>query len=186
MIHGTQYMKGKWNMKLIKKSDLVKYNVVQDYPKEGVNFIDFTPTIRDASAFSDMVATLIFNSTLDYDYIIAPEARGFVWGAAFAWQTRKPLLIARKPGKIPPVLVGASVTYDTEYSTDTLELEKVDLTGKKVCYVDDVFATGGTYKACKELVKQLGGTLKEGTVLYNVGLVDNDEVETVFQAGELI
>ena len=173
-------------MREINKSDLVKYTVVQDYPKEGVNFVDFTPTINNVVAFQDMVAALIYNSTLDYDYVIAPEARGFIWGTAVAFQTKKPLLIARKPGKIPPTLVGASVTYDTEYSKDTLELEKIDLTGKKVVYIDDVFATGGTYKACKELVKQLGGNLEEGVVLYNVGITDNEEVETVFQRGDLI
>lgn len=166
-------------------NQIIKYNVVQDYPNKGVKFIDFTPTINDVSAFTDIVATLIFNSTLDYDYVIAPEARGFVWGAAVAWQAQKPLLLARKPGKIPPTLVGASVTYETEYSTDTLEIEKIDLTGKKIVFIDDVYATGGTYDACKELVKQLGGVMHEGIVLYNVGIKEDREVRSLLSKDDI-
>lgn len=173
-------------MKVVSKENVIlKYNVVQDYPKKGVRFIDFTPTINDSAKFCDAVAALLFNNSQDFDYVIVPEARGFIWGSAFALTARRPLLIARKPGKIPTPLVGASVTYETEYSTDTLEIEQIDLTGKKVIYVDDVFATGGTYNACKQLVEKLGGKMNEGVVFYNVGITENKEVFSVFDAGEL-
>lgn len=164
----------------------VKYNVVDDFPTKGVRFIDFTPTLSDPIAFQDMVSALIIQGDIqNCDYIISPEARGFIWGSAVAFQTRKPLLIARKVGKLPPDLVGVSVSYETEYSIATLELEEIDLTNKKVVYIDDVYATGGTYDACKQLVSQLGGKVTNGAVLYNVGINEDETMYAVYEGGDL-
>jgi adenine phosphoribosyltransferase len=72
----------------------------------------------------------------------------------------------RKKGKLPGDVI--SVTYDTEYSTDTLECSRIDLTGKGCWFVDDIYATGGTYRAVEDLVSQLGGNLLGGSVLLDV------------------
>ena len=62
----------------------------------------------------------------------------------------------RKPGKLPSTTIKAS--YALEYGTDALEIHD-DAVGKgqRVLIVDDLLATGGTAKATRDLVKQLGG-----------------------------
>lgn len=160
-----------------------KYSTIQDFPKPGVRFIDFSTTLTDPESFQFVVDQLTMKvKSKDFDYIIAPEARGFIWGATLSYTTGLPLILARKKGKLPRV--GASVDYPTEYSFDTLEVPEVDLTGKKVVFVDDVFATGGTYNACKKLVADLGGTLTNAVVLYNVGIVDNKEVRSLLRGAK--
>ena len=71
---------------------------------------------------------------------------------------RRGSCLVRKPGKLPHKRV--SMTYDLEYGNDTLEMHADAIVkGQRVLIVDDVLATGGTMKACVDLVKQLGGEL---------------------------
>lgn len=163
----------------------VKYNIVDNYPKKGVRFIDLTPVLTDNVSYNSIISTLA-NHVEGADFIIAPEARGFLWGAALSYVTGLPLILARKKGKIPPQLVGATYTYKTEYSTDTLEVEEHHLEGMKGVFVDDIYATGGTYEACKQLIKQLGGELNQGVVICDIELVINPEIYSVYKGDELL
>jgi adenine phosphoribosyltransferase len=58
------------------------------------------------------------------------------------------------------------MSYDLEYGKDTLEMHADAIVkGQRVVVVDDLLATGGTMKACCDLVRQLGGELVGAAVL---------------------
>lgn len=146
------------------KSKIVEY---KDYPTEGVVFKDLYKVMLDPMTYGytlELLSKCI--NTMECDYLILPEAYGFLWGGAVASSVGKTVILARKKGKLAGELVSAD--YKTEYSTDTLYMHKIDLTGKKVWFVDNVFATGGTYEACRSLVEQCGGTLTGGAVIDHV------------------
>jgi adenine phosphoribosyltransferase len=95
---------------------------------------------------------------LSYDRILSAEARGFVFGTALAYRSKKGLLLARKPNKLPRETVSA--TYDLEYGTDTLEAHTDSIgAGARVLVCDDLLATGGTARAMCDLVENAGGTV---------------------------
>ena len=169
----------------------IKYNVVRDWPIKGVNFVDFTPSIMDIEVFTEITNKLNrcikkFINLEEIDYIIAPDARGFIWGSALGIKNKIGVIPIRKHGKLPDNCVSKSITYKTEYSETILDMPKVDLKGKKCVFVDDVFATGGTYYAIKDLVKSVGGELVGGVCLYDVLLTECSEVETLLTSKDLI
>lgn len=144
-----------------------KIVLFENYPIEGVGYKDLYEVMRDPETFGftlELLAKCI--NTQECDYLILPESYGFLWGGAVAPAIGKTIILARKKGKLAGELVSAD--YKTEYSTDTLYMHKMDLTGKKVWFVDNIFATGGTYEACKSLVEQCGGTLTGGAVIDHI------------------
>lgn len=175
----------------------VEYNKVKNYPKKGVTFIDLTPSLTRAKTFYDVCENLtaemsmiestkyLDGGTSSFDYIIVPEARGFLWGSVLAYWNNTGLITVRKKGKLPKSEVGQSITYDTEYSTETLEMPKVDLKGRECLFVDDVYATGGTYRACKKMVEKAGGTLRFGLVVADIGIDDNEEISSLIRGDEI-
>lgn len=169
---------------MIEKKNL-KYNVINDYPSEGVRFIDLTPCLMDNKSFSKIVHKMCLLIKKDYDYIIATEARGFFWGTAISIEKGIGLIPVRKKGKLPPSTVGSTISYGTEYSKDTIEIPNIDLTNKKCLYIDDVYATGGTFEACVNLVNNMGGTLNDGIVVYDVGINYDKRVKSVFKGKDL-
>lgn len=149
-----------------------------DYPTPGVLFEDINPILRDSNLLGILMEMIALNTNnLEVDYLVCPESRGFIFGSMLAIILKKPILLARKPGKLPGKK--HTVTFKTEYSEDTLEMQAVDLTGKKVWFIDDVYATGGTYFACKELVEKCNGTLVGGTVVKSVLDKHPEEVRPV-------
>lgn len=155
----------------------IKYNLKQDYPNEGVLFIDLMPTFMDMKLMNKLADTIVeATEGLDIDTIIAPESRGYILGTLVAHKLNANIIPVRKHGKLPLEFVQDSYTYDTEYSTATLDLPKCDLNKKKCLFVDDVYALGGTYYACKRLVEHAGGALYGGACIYNVGINNNHEI----------
>ena len=135
----------------------------QDFPKEGVDFIDILPITSDGRLREILRNCIINTIPKDIDVIVAPESRGFILAYMLPNYTIIPL---RKEGKLPGPTI--KETYTTEYSTDTLEVQQIDLTNKHVWFIDDIFATGGTYNIANKLVNRLGGELIGGTVLLNI------------------
>ena len=133
--------------------------VIPDFPEPGVLFRDITTVFQDADgmqlAIDEMQKAV---ADLDFDVIVGAESRGFIYGAAMAYNLHKPLALARKKGKLP--WKTESVDYDLEYGKATLEMH-VDAIkpGQKVLRVDDLLATGGTVKAAAELIEKLGGVV---------------------------
>ena len=74
----------------------------KDFPQEGIVFRDVLPILRDPDIFSDLIKEMSKSILLkDSDAIIAIDARGFIFGAAISFKLSKPLIVARKTGKLP-------------------------------------------------------------------------------------
>src|ERR671916_2523813 len=145
---------------------------VPDFPSPGISFKDITPLIEDGEALH--AATDALHAATDhfgYDHILSAEARGFVFGTALAYRSRKGLVLARKPNKLPRKTISA--TYDLEYGTDTLEAHYDSIReGARVLVADDLLATGGTARAMCDLVENAGGTVVGVAFLIELGYLD--------------
>ena len=87
------------------------------------------------------------------DFVIAVEARGFIFGAALAYKLGAGFIPVRKKGKLP--YKTNNITYSLEYGTDTLEIHEDAIPeNARVLMVDDLLATGGTIRAVADLVKE--------------------------------
>lgn len=132
---------------------------VADFPKPGVVFKDITPLLEDAAGFRACITALAARvSKHRPDALIAIESRGFIFGAPLAMQMGLPLIVVRKPGKLPRRT--ESVAYQLEYGEDRLEVHAdAIVAGRRYVIVDDVLATGGTAAAVASLITRLGGQL---------------------------
>jgi adenine phosphoribosyltransferase len=138
---------------------------IPDFPKPGILFRDITPLLADASGLALSIELLAnpFRGK-HIDLVVGAESRGFIFGTAVACCLSAGFGLVRKPGKLPHKRVAMS--YDLEYGQDTLEMHADAIVkGQRVLIVDDVLATGGTMKACCDLVDQLGGELAGIAVL---------------------
>lgn len=164
-----------------------KIRTVENFPKPGISFKDITTLLQEPEAFKYSIDALIkIADEYDYDVIIGPEARGFIFSAPMAYAAQKPLVLVRKPGKLPSET--ESHEYALEYGTDTLEVHRDAIKkGDKVLIVDDLLATGGTTKAVAELVEKLGAEVSavifliELTFLPGRELLSNYPVRTVLE-----
>jgi adenine phosphoribosyltransferase len=130
---------------------------IPDWPSEGIVFRDITTLLQSSAALQESVDKLVepFEGE-KIDLVVAAEARGFIFGAAVACRLGAGFVPIRKPGKLPAETVER--TYQLEYGTDTLAIHKDAIKpGDRVLVLDDLLATGGTIKACCELVEELGG-----------------------------
>ncbi len=128
---------------------------IPDFPTPGVVFKDVTPLLADGPAFSAVVRDIAQRRRGSVDIIVGIEARGFIFGAAVAHELGIGFVPVRKAGKLPGKT--ASVSYDLEYGSATIEIhEEAFVGGERVLVVDDVLATGGTAKATCELLERAG------------------------------
>ena len=130
---------------------------IPDFPEPGIMFRDITTILSDADglklAIDEMQKTL---DGVDFDVIAGAESRGFIFGAAIAYNMHKPFILIRKKGKLPCETVEQS--YDLEYGQATIEVHKDAVEpGQKVVIIDDLIATGGTVEAAAKLIEKLGG-----------------------------
>jgi adenine phosphoribosyltransferase len=129
---------------------------IPDFPKPGIQFKDITPLLAHPEAFRAVIDRLVeaFGGRA-IDTVAAAEARGFIFGAPLALAIGAGFVPIRKPGKLPYSTV--ALEYALEYGTDRLEMHSDALgPGRRVLLLDDVLATGGTMKACRDLVLQTG------------------------------
>ena len=130
---------------------------IPDFPEEGIMFRDITSVLQDADGFRLAIDELQKRlEGVEFDVIAGAESRGFVFGAPLAYNLGKPFVPIRKKGKLPRETV--SKEYALEYGTAVIEMHKDAVKpGHRVVVIDDLIATGGTIKACAELVEELGG-----------------------------
>ncbi|ADZ84251.1 adenine phosphoribosyltransferase [Cellulosilyticum sp. ST5] len=130
---------------------------VKDFPKEGILFKDITTLLQDGEGLSESIDQIAAHlENVEFDSVVGPEARGFIFGVPTAYKLKKGFIPVRKPGKLPYQCV--SQTYDLEYGSSTIEMH-IDAIqkGQKVVIVDDLLATGGTTKAMIDLIERMGG-----------------------------
>ncbi len=130
---------------------------IPDFPEPGIMFRDITSVIQDPDGLKlavDGLADLV--KDLDFDLVIGPESRGFIFGVPVAYLLGKGFVPVRKKGKLPRETV--SQKYDLEYGQAEVEIHKDAVRpGQKVVIVDDLIATGGSAEAAAKLVEKLGG-----------------------------
>ena len=130
---------------------------IPDFPEPGIIFRDVTSILQDADGLHMAVDSLIdMVKDLDYDLVIGPESRGFIFGVPVAYAQHKGFVPVRKKGKLPCETI--AMEYDLEYGQATIEMHKDAIRpGQKVIIVDYLIATGGTTEAIVKLIEQLGG-----------------------------
>ena len=130
---------------------------IPDFPEEGIIFRDITSVIQYPDGLQLAIDGLdgLVKGT-DYDVVVGPESRGFIFGVPVAYKNHKSFVPVRKKGKLPCETI--SQEYSLEYGTATIEMHKDAIKpGQKVVIVDDLIATGGTIEAIIKLVEALGG-----------------------------
>jgi S-methyl-5-thioribose-1-phosphate isomerase/adenine phosphoribosyltransferase len=126
--------------------------IVVDFPRQGVEFHDLSALYSDPALVTQMAAAVEGAYSGQFDCVLAVEARGFVLGTAVALRAGRPLVLCRKPGKLPGAV--HSVDYSLEYGDGSLQVQRGRIrTGSRVLVVDDLLATGGTLKAAERLVR---------------------------------
>jgi len=127
----------------------------RNFPKKGIVFRDVLDILQEPAIFKKLIKNMSnVDFLLESDAIISIDARGFIFGSAMALYTSKPLIFARKPGKLPGELVSKS--YKLEYGKNSLSIQKKNLEKfNSFVIVDDLLATGGTVNCVYEILKSL-------------------------------
>ena len=167
-------------MKVLKNNLKNELNIrtEKNFPIEGIEFIDITPVIIQKEALKEIIDK--FEEELkekNIDYILAPEARGFLFGVAVADRLNIGCIPVRKKGKLPPTTVESVFEYEKEYGMDKLELPKLvneEYKDKNFYIIDDIYATGNTMKAISKAIEGLGGNVAGKGVLMNIVKLNND------------
>lgn len=143
---------------------------VKDFPKEGILFKDITTLLQDSEGLVSSVDQIVEKlEGVDFDLVVGPESRGFIFGVPVAYAMKKGFVPVRKPGKLPYTCI--SETYDLEYGTSTIEMHTDAIKkGQKVVIIDDLLATGGTTKAMTNLIEKVGGEVVK--IVYLIELKD--------------
>ena len=130
---------------------------IPNFPKPGIVFRDITGILQEPEGLQlavDEILNLL--KDVEYDVVVGPESRGFIFGVPVAYAAKKGFVPVRKKGKLPREVLQAS--YDLEYGSAIIEIHKDAIfPGQKVVIVDDLIATGGTIEAMISLIEQLGG-----------------------------
>lgn len=163
---------------------MAELRLIKDFPKAGITFIDITPKLADKTDFCEIIDKMCEKVPANTDYVIGPESRGYIFASPIASKLGLGFIPVRKEGKLPDDLV-YKAEYEKEYGTDILCLPKNDgYSGKNFYVVDDVLATGGTLKACKELIKKCGGNYVGAGVYINIKNLNNENVDFVLEFKE--
>ena len=145
---------------------------VPDFPKPGIGFRDITPVLASPDGFRAAVDGLTaLAEPYRPNFVLAAEARGFLFGPAVASALNAGFILARKPGKLPRETV--SVEYELEYGVDRLEVHTDAIgPGSRVLIHDDLLATGGTAQALCQLVETAGGEVAACGFLLELAFLD--------------
>lgn len=149
---------------------------VVDFPKEGIVFKDITTILKDKDGLRASVDQIQDKLTdVQFDYVIGPESRGFIFGVPIAYNMNKGFIPIRKAGKLP--YKTKSKEYALEYGSAIIEIHLDAIKpGDKVVIIDDLLATGGTSKATIELIEELGGQVVKLVYLIELEFLKGREI----------
>ena len=127
-----------------------------DFPRKGIAFKDILGIIQDTEVFRELILKMSSNKVIkSSEAIISIDARGFIFGSAISLQASKPMIVARKPGKLPGELIKGN--YNLEYGKSSLSIQKESLKKfSSYAIVDDLLATGGTIECVANLLRKSG------------------------------
>ena len=125
----------------------------KDYPKKGIEFKDVLGIIQEPKIFKELILKMSSSKIIENaDAIISIDARGFIFGSAISLQASKPMIVARKPGKLPGELIKKE--YSLEYGENSLSIQKKAIEKyKSYAIVDDLLATGGTVGCVSKILE---------------------------------
>ena len=125
----------------------------KDYPKKGIEFKDVLGIIQEPRIFKELILEMSSSQIIkNAEAIISIDARGFIFGSAISFQASKPMIVARKPNKLPGELV--EKTYSLEYGKNSLSIQKKALNKyNSFAIVDDLLATGGTVNCVSKILE---------------------------------
>ena len=125
----------------------------KDFPKKGINFKDVIEILQYPDIFQELILKMSSNQFLkNAEAIISIDARGFIFGSAVALESSKPMIVARKPGKLPGHLLTRE--YELEYGKNSLSIQCNALKKfNSFVIVDDLLATGGTVNCVSKLLQ---------------------------------
>ena len=128
----------------------------KDFPKKGIDFKDVLGILQDPIIFRKLILKMSESKIIkNSEAIISIDARGFIFGSAISLQSSKPMIVARKPGKLPGEIVKHS--YRLEYGENSLSIQKNSLLKyNSFAIVDDLLATGGTVSCVSDLLQRNG------------------------------
>jgi adenine phosphoribosyltransferase len=149
---------------------------VPDFPIPGVNFKDITTILTHPGALNETVKHLEKAcEVFEYDAIAAIESRGFIFGSVLAAGKNLPLVLIRKPGKLPGDMI--SEEYSLEYGSNTLEMHRNSLpAGSRVLIVDDLLATGGSAVAAATLIRRDGNTVAGAAFVIDLEFLEGGKI----------
>ena len=178
-------------MKILKNNLKSELNIrsEKDFPIKGIEFIDITPLIIQKDTLKEITNLFVEEiKDKEVDYIIAPEARGYLFASSVANILNVGLIPVRKKGKLPKTVIEKEFAYEKEYGLGILELPKLvndTYENKNFYIIDDIYATGNTLRSIKETIKTLGGNVVgEGVVLNIKELNDNPELFSIIDINE--
>ena len=127
----------------------------RDFPTKGIIFRDALGILQETEIFNELITKMSSTKIInDAEAIISIDARGFIFGAAISLKVSKPMIVARKKGKLPGKLITKS--YKLEYGNDSLYVQKAALEKyKSFAIVDDLLATGGTANCVNQILEEL-------------------------------
>ena len=125
----------------------------KDFPKKGIDFKDVLGITQEPDIFKELILKMSSSQIIENaEAIISIDARGFIFGSAISLQVLKPMLVARKPGKLPGEILNK--TYNLEYGENSLSIQKKALQKyNSFAIVDDLLATGGTVNCVSNLIE---------------------------------
>ena len=124
----------------------------ENHPKHGVSFKDVIEIAQHPQIFQEVILEMATSKIIkEAEAIISIDARGFIFGSAISLQASIPMIVARKPGKLPGELV--TKKYSLEYGENSLSIQKKALQKyNSFAIIDDLLATGGTVNCVSELL----------------------------------
>mgnify|MGYP001304786351 FL=1 len=128
----------------------------KDFPQKGVDFKDVLEILQEPEVFKELIIEMSESNIIkNCEAIIAIDARGFIFGSAISLQSSKPMVVARKPGKLPGEII--KLNYSLEYGENSLSIQKSALRKyNSYAIVDDLIATGGTVNCVSNLLSGNG------------------------------
>lgn len=177
-------------MKILKNNLEAELNLrtEKDFPIKGIEFIDINPLVIQAKTLKEITNKFVEEiQNKKIDYIVGPEARGFLLGSAVANKLEIGFIPVRKKDKLPPTTIERKFTYEKEYGKDELALPKLvneDYKDKKFYIIDDIYATGNTAQAIKIAIEELGGKVEGIGVVINIKELNNNEVFSLIDINE--
>ena len=156
----------------------------RDFPRKGIIFKDLLGILQDPESFKELIYMMSENKIIkNCEAIASIDARGFIFGSAIAFNIGKPMVVLRKPGKLPGELITAN--YELEYGKNSLSIQKDSIEKfSNFAFVDDLLATGGTANCACSLLKSLNKEVTGFSVvaeLVNLNAWQNLKMEIVSQ-----